>query len=276
MRKEGDGMVSASRIAVVAWLLTCSVTLGTARAQDASSSGQPEPQPEMQAAPPGYAEAIEQALEDLRGGLPGEARGMFARAHELMPSARTLWGLGMAEFELRSYVDSIEHLKQALDSDVRPLGEEQRRQAEAFAERARHYVTRLTLDVHPDSAHVELDGVQLRAREALLSAGDHELHVSAAGFTPQHRSLHGLGGDAQLVSITLSPLVVLPPAPVSVQRERREDAPRRSLWKNPWLWTGVGIVIAGAALTGGLLAARDGTRTEPAYGGNSNVSINGI
>ncbi|MEY4511992.1 MAG: hypothetical protein RLZZ450_4114 [Pseudomonadota bacterium] len=262
-------MQMASRVCVAAWLLTLLVASSSAHGQSEAALDKPEAQPP----PQGYREAVEQALEDLRSGYFSEARGMFARAHELMPSAKTLWGLGMAEFEMRSYVDSIGHLQKALDSEVRPLAAEQRRQAETLLERARRYVTRVTLEVSPNTARVELDGAQQESRELLLAVGDHSLEIAASGFVPQRRALHALGGDAQQVSVVLLPEVAaLPAAPLPVARERDDRA--RPLWKNPWLWTGVGVLVVGAAVTGGVLAARRGADGgEAPYGGSANVSL---
>ena len=223
-------------------------------------------------APAGYREAVEQALEDLRAGYFNEARGMFARAHELMPSAKTFWGLGMAEFELRSYVDSIEHLQQSLDSQVRPLAPEQRTRAQTLLERASRYVTRLSLELQPSSARVQLDGAPRPERKLLLAAGDHTLDVSASGYQTQTRVLHALGGEAQELSIVLTPeRIALAPAPTPVPHD---DQPR-SLWKNPWLWTGVGVLVAGAVTTASVLATRDDGGPKP-YGGTSGVEVKGL
>jgi hypothetical protein len=49
-------------------------------------------------------------------------------------------------------------------------------------------------------------------------------------------------------SVTKAPLLALQSAP-----ERREKPP---VWKNPWLWTAVGLVIAGGITTGVLLGTR--------------------
>ncbi|HEX5660043.1 MAG TPA: hypothetical protein VFX59_22760 [Polyangiales bacterium] len=228
-----------------------------------------------QAEPPaGFKEAIDQALQDLHSGYYGEARANFARAHALMPTARTFWGLGMAEFELRSYVACIEHLEQSLASDIRPLQAEQRQQATALLERARRYVTQLILEIAPASAHVELDDAVLEAREAHLSAGEHQLLVSAPGFVDQQRTLRTQGGDVLRLSFQLVPTPVALETPAAVSAPARDDRPR-SLWKNPWLWTGVGVLVAGAAVTGGLLAAR-GERTAPRYGGSSEQAFEGL
>jgi len=41
------------------------------------------------------------------------------------------------------------------------------------------------------------------------------------------------------------------------QQQPTKRAQKRPLYKNPWLWTGVGVVVVGAAVAAGVLATRD-------------------
>ncbi len=257
--------------ALHAWLFTLGFLASTVTAQAESST---VPVAEVQAAPPGYREAVEHALAELRVGNFLEARAMFAHAHALMPSAKTLRGLGLAEFELRSYAESSDHLKQALESQVRPLSPDQRQETEALLERAQHYVTRISLRVAPLTAEVVLDGTPLVGDRGaiMVSTGDHLIEVSAPDYAAQRRVVHAVGGDTQEVVIELLPMRLPVKAPTVVPPA--EEARPRRLRSNPWLWAGVGVVVAGAALTVGLLAARD--RDAPPYGGRTGTSLQGL
>lgn len=219
-----------------------------------------------EADPPGYRAAIEQALTELRLGHFSEARATFLRAHELYPNARTLRGMGLAEFELRSYVESVQHLEASLTHPVRPLDPAQRAQTQQFAERARSYVTQLDLSVRPE-ATVRVDGnTVVLGGPILLGEGEHQLEAEAPGYRSQQRRIRALGGDVQRIAIALEPA----PAP-----NARDDA-SRPLLRNPWLWAGVGIAIAGAVVTSALLTTRDRSSTEPPYGGTSGILVSGI
>lgn len=219
--------------------------------------------------PAGYREAIEHALNELRLEHYSEARAMFARAHTLFPNARALRGIGLAEFAQRRYVDSIEHLEQALAHPVRPLAEQLRSETEELVARARGYVTQLQLSVRPAHAEVTVDGAPLVSptRPQLLSAGEHVIGIECAGYRRQERRVSALGGDVQRVFVNLEPL----PADLSSTAEQG-----RRLGKNPWLWSGIGAVVAGAAITATVLATRKEPRTEPPYGGGSDVVIVGF
>lgn len=74
--------------------------------------------------------------------------------------ARTLRGLGLADFELRDYVACVQHLDAALRSNVRPLEHELRTETEALRARAAGFVGRLTLRAQPEASRLLVDGAQ--------------------------------------------------------------------------------------------------------------------
>lgn len=264
-------MAVFSHASRAAWVVLAVLTVTTqlsAQAVGVEPSGARPPSPEGE--PAGYREAVEQALSELSVGHFSEARAMFLHAHTLFPNARTLRGLGLAEFELRSYVECIEHLEQSLASGVRPLDAQLREETERLLERASRYVTRLSVHVTPATATVRLDGAPVDVaggRTLLLTAGDHRLDVEAPEKLPAQRTVHALGGDTQALTLALTPQP--PPA-------RSESESPRRLRKNPWLWVGVSALVAGAAVTAGVLVARRGSETEPPYGGTSGVIIPGF
>ena len=62
-------------------------------------------------------------------------------------------------------------------------------------------------------------------------------------------------------------VVVLPEVPVAKQQEKKP------LYKNPWLWTAVGVVVVGAAVGAGVGAASGGTKHEEPYGGSTGAVL---
>jgi hypothetical protein len=216
------------------------------------------------AEPTEYRALIRQGLEEYDAQNFAEARALFLRAHELSPNARTLRGLGMVEFELRNYVDSIARLEQALASSVRPLDGDLRRETEQLLVRARSYIASVELVIEPSSlqgVHVTLDGDAVDRSQATLtvSVGEHALLVQAPGYEDERRNLSIKGAERQRVVVQLvatpspskAPALALQPEP-----ERRDKPP---VWKNPWLWTAVGLVVAGGITAGIVL----GTRHDP-------------
>lgn len=211
---------------------------------------------------PQYLALIEQALREHEAANFAEARALFLKAHALYPNARTLRGIGMMEFELRNYPDSIARLQAALASRVNPIEGELRRATEQLLARARGFVVPLQLSVRPvrSATSVRIDGVVAawdRERTLHLTVGEHTLEVSAPGFENERRALSVKGGEAQAVSVVLRAIEPPRAAPLSATQPvspRDDDA---SLWSSPWLWVGVSAALIGGAVATTLLLTQD-------------------
>lgn len=222
------------------------------------ASAEPSAEPESTASDGGraYQATIQQALDEYALEHWEEARTLFAKAHVLAPSARTWRGLGMVEFELRNYPACVEDLERALTAEVKPLEGPLRAETEALLERAREFVGRVVLSLHPPLTTFSLlvDGASVSVQPSglHLAVGDHVLEVRADGFLPAKRTLHLMEGRVEQVRLDLLP---------DEREPARTASPvdtKRPLYKNPWLWTGVAVVLVGAAATvTGVLLSRD-------------------
>ena len=219
------------------------VTQGSEVAEVAAKATQPaHDEAANELSSPEYARLVSDAIREYQLHHFAEARSLFSKAHSLVPSARTLRGLGAVEFELRNYGSTVSYLEGALASDIRPLTGELRERTERLLERARGFVARLELTVRPLSCLAVIDGVPVvQAREVVLEVGDHVLEFQAPGYIPEKRTVHVKGGEVQRLEIALS--LRLEPMALHV------DQPRPPLYKNKWLWSSV-VVLAGAAAVG--------------------------
>jgi tetratricopeptide (TPR) repeat protein len=216
--------------------------------------------------PPAYRATVEQAVEEYDAKHFDEALTLFVRAHEIYPNARTLRGAGMAEFELRHYDESAQNLQAALDSKERPLVGALREQTAALLARARGFLATVTLTFEPTSAQLTVDGLEVPASPRLsLRIGEHVLRASAPGHRGETEILRVRGGEELRIDFKLQPNLMAV-APV-------EQEPR--LYKNPWLWTAVGVVVVGAVVTGTLLATRDAGESRLVGRGTGN-SVDGF
>jgi tetratricopeptide (TPR) repeat protein len=222
------------------------------------------------AEPQGFQRTINQAVAEYDAGRFAEARVHFSEAHALSPSARTLRALGMVEFELHHYVESVTYLEQALLSQVKPLDAALRAEAERVLGRAHGEIARLRVILNPAEATLRVDdAAALASSQLVLAPGPHVIEASAPGRQSERRELRLSAGEQQRLEIALTPLPLADGAPAASRSER-------ALIKNPWLWSGVGV--AAAALITGLaigLSARDGTQPAPAYGGDTGMVLSG-
>jgi tetratricopeptide (TPR) repeat protein len=207
--------------------------------------------------PAGYLKLIEAGLNEYYAHHFVEARALFAQAHALNPNARTLRVLGMAEFELRRYPQSLEFLRAALSSDVHPLDAELRARTLELEQRALTFVGQVHLDLQPAAANVAIDDLSTARGLLILQAGEHTLEARAEGYRTQRRRLDIKGGEELSLRISLE-RELLRAAPAA---QASSDA--TPLYTNPWLWTGVGVVLAGAA-TALIFALKPADRVEVA------------
>lgn len=240
-----------------------------------------EPGPSVGAEPAGYGEAIDAAVREHELGHFVEARELLLRAHKLYPNARTLRGLGKVEYELRNYGHAVEYLQRALASPERPLDARLRADVEEVLARARAYVGEVHVNVDPGTASVIVDGITVASgpeASLRLLVGDHVIEFRADGRLPERRAVRVNGGEEMQIQVVLSP-----PQDLSVRGtpERTlvlrtpEQAPRedRPVYKNPWLWTGVGIVVAGAVTAIAIAATRDRDTLAEPFASSSGVVL---
>lgn len=272
-----DGWVSLLRSRCAAVLLLCvTVLLPLAAAAQSRRANAVEPA--------GYRQAIGAAIEEFDLNHFTEAREHFARAHALFPNARTLRGLGLCDFELRRYVAAVQYLKGALASDVKQLDGKLRKETEAMLARAAGYVGTLRVQTQPVEALVSVDGISVTLAadgSLLLEVGDHVLEVRATGFVTQRRELQIRGGQDESIDVALAAIDLQPEADVLAKGPRSEapvtppDQPsRKPVYKQWWLWTAVGVVVAGAAAgTAVALSSDKSTSYEPTTSANTPTGV---
>ncbi|MFT3927711.1 MAG: hypothetical protein QM778_34605 [Myxococcales bacterium] len=229
-----------------------------------------------------YRNSVAEAVAEFEAKNYAESLALFTRAHHIFPNARTLRGIGIAEFELRMYTACVQHLQGALDSDVKPISGKLRDDAKRLLDRALTFVGRVRITAEPAGALILVDDAAFQPDPdgtALFDIGEHQVEASMPGRQSVTRTLTLIGGETKELALVLpeppppvaptAPTLALAATPAPVKSERRA-------YKNPWLWTAVGVVIAGAAV-GAYYAfsAEPKVRMEPFYGGDTNAVLTG-
>jgi tetratricopeptide (TPR) repeat protein len=216
-----------------------------------------------------FQRSISRAVTEFDAGHFAEAQRYFREAHALQPSARTLRALGMVAFELRAFAESVQFLEQALDSPIKPLDPALRKEAQSVLERALKATSRVRIVLSPADAQLSIDGTPALSgsnNTLTLDPGVHALSVRSPGRKPLDTDVRLEPGEDRTLTLALTP-------EVKVHEDAREARP---LYKNPWLWSGVGVVVVGVVT--GLavgLSGRDTTRPEPAFGGDTGAVLTG-
>jgi len=151
-----------------------------------------------------YNEVLQRALEEFNLGNWQEARALFRKAHQMNPNARTLRGMGMAAFEMRSYLAALQDLEASLRDQRKPLTSEQREHVVKLIERTRAFLGRYHVEVEPPNATLQVDGSAAEIGEEgvlVLELGNHEIVAMASGYQEQKRSI--LSCSSYRSSVTL-------------------------------------------------------------------------
>jgi hypothetical protein len=254
-----------------------------------------------QASGDGYKQVIKSAVVEFDAGNWAEARGLFEQAHSLRPSARTLRGMGMTSFEMKEYVRAEKELNASLVDLRSPLAEAQRHEVLALLLRLERYIGKLIVHTRPADARptITLDGSKVE-NETKVDLGRHELSVQAPGYRPVNRTVSIDGGKTQLLELTLTPLDLDARAAQSVAATGTETVPgsgsseaapgdaamvppialtndddrfqvRRSVFKQWWFWTIVGVVAVGGVTAAIVVTSKSGP--EPPLQGNTGVVV---
>jgi hypothetical protein len=228
-------------------------------------------------------EALASRVMPIKGALRTETEELLRKAQQYV--SRVVVQVAPATANARITVDGAATVLPADGALLLQVGERVVEvQAEGF-EPERHTLVlqaggeqQLTITLRPNSARVVVDiqpanagatvsvdgtAVVLPADGALLlRAGERILEAQAQGFERDRRTLLVQGGVDQKLSVVLRPIE----APKRALLEG--PAPARSVWKSPWLWTGVGAVVAGGVVVALLATQSGGTTTAANYQGN--------
>jgi hypothetical protein len=205
---------------------------------------------------PGHADTIDRLIEQgvaLRTqGKPEEALDLFAKAHALAPSARTLAQMGLAEGALHRWVPAEEHVVAALAAHDTPWIENSRNRdaLEQALSSIRAHIGVLNV-VGPPGAEVTANGKPIGrlplGRAVRLAEGPAHIEGTAAGYVSASTSLQVVGGIEATILLQMPP-VPAPPAAIVAPPPRPDDEPSTGRrWKT---WTGASLIAASAAALG--------------------------
>lgn len=236
-----------------------------------------------EAAPDGYEDAVALGLKEMELQNFSEARARFLQAHQLYPNARTLRALGKVEYELRHYVEAVQYLQQSLDNTVRPLSAEMRGDVQDVLAKADGYVARYQVVVTPANATLQLDGTTIELPSdgmLMLGVGDHVLIARADSYQPMQSRISVVGGESSQISLSLISTATKDLSPAAAAATTNSSANDGAMISNSaadddssvfgtwWLWTGVGVVVVAAVVTGVALSQQDPS-IDPVPGGTA-------
>jgi hypothetical protein len=217
----------------------------------------------------------DEGVEAVNKGRWSTAYDRFKTSYELAPRPLTLFNLAGAQSQTGRLVEASESYRRFLRDTADGRFNEMRADATSQLDALDKQIAQVTIDV----AHFEPDDVILIdeiefPHSALHTAipmnpGQHVARVQRGQNAIANRKITLASGAAESVQIDLP---ILPPdltvhrdpdstspgmtgTATSTRRTEPAPEPPRSWLRSPWLWSGVAVVVAGAA-TGAYLLTR--------------------
>jgi hypothetical protein len=225
-----------------AWVVVCAIAFAPASSALAQGAASAVDSSE-------YTHTIEQAVERFRERDWNRARELFQAAHKLDPSARTLRGIGLTDFESGRYAIAIAELEAALADRRKPLDPQQRIEVQAVIAHARGFVGNLELEISPKGASVTIDRIPISGTSFSLDAGEHVIRASAAGYVDAEQTVRVLPADLTRAVLTLEPIAA-DKAELPVVATTSADSTQLTA---AWIVGGIGVA---SAIVGGVFGVR--------------------
>lgn len=246
-----------------------------ARAQDASEAASATPEPPSPAAP-AAAPPTEDAQALFRRGLElgtqdrwADALSLFLRSRALVERPSTIFNIGVAFGRLGRFREALATLDEFLALPESATGAA-RAEAERLRADAGNALAELSLEITPDDASVEVDGVGREGsgspRLVALDPGRHVVRARREGYDDGVLQLSVIAAEHPSATLTLAQRVVEEPPPIVTP-------PTTSLTDDPIFWVVLvsSVVAVGVGVGVGVGVAT--SETPSSNGGSTGVVL---
>jgi len=251
----------------MATLLVLILTIAApgAAAQDAVRAGPAEAGAESPRQREGR-EHFERGVEAAQNDDWESAREAFGRAADLTGRAPVLLNLARAEAETGRYIDAARTYGVFLarvergDAEAGRYAHLARAGLEQVLADTPRIVVSITALAVGDVLTIDGEPARTDQDEHLVDAGVHDVVLTRGGGASQRRAVISAEGEVRTVAFDA------PPAPASIADDGARESP--SIWARPWLWLGVGAVVAIGVVIAVFFATSGGQEEEEPYVGD--------
>lgn len=232
-----------------------------------------------------------EGVEATRGSRWRTAHDKFKKSYELAPRVLTLFNLASAQYRTDRYVEAAESYTKFLAQTSDGRFEEFRNEARSQLTEIENRIGVLVITVNnlEGADKVAIDGVSYPhsaiGEELPVNPGNHQIVVRRDGATIATKTVSVARGGAERATIEIDrgapPDLRVPPpredgladsgSGLVIDRGddgRRDDGGDKggSIFRSPWFWTAVAVVVGGGA-AGYLLLSREADPTAGTLGG---------
>jgi len=200
----------------------------------------------------------------------------FRRAYELAPNYKILFNIGQVNLQLNNYADALAALEKYLEQGGAEIPKKRRAEVEKDIAGLKARTAHLTVTTPVEGAMVSVDDgppVAAPVTSMLIDAGQHRIVVMKEGYVTATKTVTLAPSDEAQEAIELSPVPVAPPPQIVERREYLPPPPTEPPPPPPspsyvWVgWAATGLLVAGAATTGGLALTAKSSLDDKRTGG---------
>jgi hypothetical protein len=215
----------------------------------------PEPQPDPVQAE--AAERFDRGVAYYAQGDFGAALAEFLRAYELTSHWAVLYNLGQVSQALHRNADATRYFEEYLAGGGAQIGAERRTEVEQKLGELRSVLAVLRVTVDADGSEILVDdeivGSSPLADAIYVDPGPHVVVARHPGYGSVRREVTLASEEEEAVALVL----ITPTGPIGPTTPPEEE--EYSIASQWWFWTILGAVVAGGAVTAGVLLAPSDT-----------------
>lgn len=179
----------------------------------------------------------------------------FQRARELSSRPILLYNIGMCQRALLRFPEAIASFRQFLIEAGRDATDDQRRQVVDLIAEMERSLSEVWVQANVDGAALFLDGRQVGSTPLVqplrVGAGAHVIEARRPGYRDTRVAFDVMAGEDTQVQLALEALPTPATGRTSSAGSPVED--EGSVAESWWLWTILGVVVVGGAVTAGVL-----------------------
>jgi tetratricopeptide (TPR) repeat protein len=202
---------------------------------------------------------FEKGVAAFSAGTYKDALVYFQQSFKINPKPKVLFNIAMCYRAMEQFKESVESLKQYLSQGGKSLPKKKVKEVNELIMEMESSLAQVTVIVNENGATILVDsqeaGIAPLQDILVVNPGTHDIEATKEGFFTAKQTIEISGGKNEVVSLTLVPKLAAKQETPSAVDDEAGKAKKKKM-KTILLWSLVGVAVAGAGATTGVLIWR--------------------
>lgn len=203
---------------------------------------------------------FEKGVAAFSAGSYEKALAFFQQSYKVNPKPKVLFNIAMCYRAMSQFKESVEALKQYLSQGGKSLSKKKVKEANNLIMEMESSLAQVTVIVNENGATILVDsqeaGIAPLEDILVVNPGTHDIEATKEGFFTAKQTIEIEGGKNEVVSLTLVPKIAAQQETPSAAEDEEARKAKKKKMKTVLLWSLVGVAVAGAGATTGVLIWR--------------------